>query len=110
MDLPDTIIKYLAAHTARDVGTAIQTYADDAVVTDDGRTYRGRDEIRAWLSDAASEYTYTTELTGSRKLDDSTYVVTQHLEGDFPGGTADLDFTFDLDQDLITRLVIAAQP
>ena len=105
--LPDTITKYLAAHTARDLDSAVQWYYDDAEVTDDGKTYRGRDEIRAWLGRAASEYTYTTELIGSRQVDDSTYVATHHLEGDFPGGTVDLDFTFTREDDMITRLVIA---
>ena len=106
MTLPDTITQYLAGHIARDVDAAVQWYADDAEVTDEGKTHRGRAEIRAWLGSAASEYTYTTELTGVRQIDDHTYVATHHLEGDFPGGTADLDFTFTLDNDLIAKLVI----
>jgi hypothetical protein len=105
--LPDAITKYLASHTARDVDAAMQWYAENAEVTDEGKTYRGRDEIRAWFGSAASEYTYTTELIGTRKAGDNTYVTTHHLEGDFPGGTVDLDFTFTLDDDMITRLVIA---
>ena len=109
MNLPATITNYLAAHTARDLDAAMQWYAADAVVTDDGTTYRGRDEIRAWLGRAASEYTYTTELVAARQVDDTTYVATHHLEGNFPGGTVDLDFTFSLDGDLITRLVIAPE-
>jgi ketosteroid isomerase-like protein len=107
MNLPATITNYLAAHTARDLDAAMQWYAADAVVTDDGTTYRGRDEIRAWLGRAASEYTYTAELVAARQVDDTTYVATQHLEGNFPGGTVDLDFTFSLDVGSITRLVIA---
>ncbi|WP_406055116.1 nuclear transport factor 2 family protein [Kribbella sp. NBC_00889] len=109
MNLPATITNYLAAHTARDLDAATRWYAADAVVTDDGTTYRGRDEIRAWLGRAASEYTYTSELVAARQVDDTTYVATHHLEGDFPGGTVDLDFTFSLDEDLITRLVIAPE-
>jgi len=105
--LPDTITQYLKSHVARDVDTAMQWYAADAEVTDEGKTYHGRDEIRAWLSTAASEYTYTVELTATRQLDDRTYVATHHLEGNFPGGTADLDFTFTLDNNLITKLIIA---
>ncbi|WP_234319761.1 hypothetical protein [Streptomyces sp. KE1] len=33
--------------------------------------------------------------------------VTQHLKGDFPGGTVDLHYRFTLDQGLISRLDIA---
>jgi hypothetical protein len=105
--LPDTITKYLTSHTARDADTAMQWYAENADVTDDGKTYHGRDEIRAWFGSAASEYTFTTELIATRKIDDTTYVATHHLEGDFPGGTVDLDFTFTLEDDRIVRLVIA---
>jgi hypothetical protein len=76
------------------------------VVTDEGRTYRGRTEIRAWLSRSASEYTYTIELTGARKLGDDRYDVMHHLEGNFPGGTADLRFRFTMHNREIARLVI----
>ena len=105
--LPDTITKYLIGHVTRNVPAAMRWYTDDAEVTDDGKTYRGRDEIRAWLARSASEYSYTTELTSTRQVDEHTYVATHHLEGNFPGGTVDLDFTFTLENDVITRLVIA---
>ncbi len=98
--LPKTITEYLAA-------PSLSLYADDAVVTDDGKTYRGRDEIRDWLSTAAVEYTYTTELISTRKIDANTYVAVNHLEGNFPGGSVDLQYTFTLENNLITRLVIA---
>lgn len=104
--LPGPITQYLTSQIARDVDTAMGWFADDAEVTDEGKTYRGPDEIRAWLGSAASEYTYTTELTGVRKVDDRTYTATHRLEGNFPGGTADLDFTFTLTDERITRLVI----
>jgi len=105
--LPDTITKYLIGHVTRNVPAAMRWYADDAEVTDDGKTYRGRDEIRAWLARSASEYSYTTELTSTRQVDEHTYVATHHLEGNFPGGTVDLDFTLTLVDGLISRLVIA---
>ncbi len=105
--LPDTITKYLISHVTRNVPAAMRWYADNAEVTDDGKTYRGHDEIRAWLASAASEYSYTTELTSARQVDEQTYVATHHLDGNFPGGTADLDFTFTLIDGRIARLVIS---
>jgi hypothetical protein len=105
--LPTTITAYLTSHTARDLDAAMQWYAADAEVADEGKTYRGHDEIRGWLTQAAGEYTYTVDLIGARQVDDHTYVATHHLEGNFPGGTVDLDFTFTLEDDVITRLVIA---
>jgi ketosteroid isomerase-like protein len=104
-ELPATITTYLTAHEARDVATAITAFTADAVVTDEGHTCRGRDNIGDWLRNAASGFTFTTEFVGatgnSQRID-----VVQHLEGDFPGGTADLHFHFTMDGALISRLVI----
>ncbi|CAJ1587423.1 nuclear transport factor 2 family protein [[Mycobacterium] wendilense] len=104
--LPPVITAYLAAQLARDATSALAAFTADAVVTDEGRTYRGRQQIAAWLGRAASEYTYTTEFTGSTQNGPESYDVTAHLEGDFPGGVADLHFRFVLDGALIARLVI----
>lgn len=104
-ELPEIITTYLTAQEARDTATAITTFAADAVVTDEGQTYRGRDEIRGWLDSAGSEYTFTTEFV-SASASEAGIDVVQHLEGDFPGGTADLHFRFTTDGALIGRLVI----
>ena len=53
----------------------------------------------------SAEYTYTTEFTGATTTD-STVDVGQHLEGNFPGGVADLHYRFTLDGTSISRLVI----
>ena len=105
-ELPEIITGYLKAHQVRDLGAAIQGYEPDATVTDEGRTYHGPAEIRAWLSRSASEYTYTIEMTGATKIGDDRYDVTHHLKGNFPGGTADLHFRFTVRNGKIARLVI----
>ena len=105
-ELPEVITTYLKAHQARDLDPAVESYTDDASVTDEGRTYNGPDEIRAWLSRSANEYSYTIEMTGVTKLGDERYDVTHHLEGNFPGGKVDLHFRFTLRDGKIARLVI----
>ena len=97
--LPAAIKSYL---TAADV----TVFTADAVVRDDGHTYRGTDEIRGWLADAAGEYTWTATLTGATRLDAVRYELRQHLEGDFPGGVVDLRYRFTLRGDLVSELVI----
>jgi hypothetical protein len=104
--LPETIKDFLTAHIARDSARALPTFTSDAVVTDEGHDYHGHDEITAWLTDAASEYTYTNEFVSATTLDAQNIDVVQHLEGDFPGGVADLHFRFTLDGALISRLEI----
>ena len=105
-ELPELVTSYLKAHQARDLDVAVRSYTPDATVTDEGRTYHGPEQIRAWLSRSASEYTYTIELTGAAKIDAEHYDVTHHLEGNFPGGVADLHFRFTLRDGAIARLVI----
>ena len=103
--LPDTVKTFMTALSTPEDGRAGATFTADAVVTDEGRDYTGRDEIGAWLTASAGEYTYTSEFTGATTTD-TTIDVGQHLEGDFPGGVADLHYRFTLDGTVINRVVI----
>jgi hypothetical protein len=104
--LPDTITTFMTTLTTPEDGRALDAFTTDAVVTDEGRDYTGRDEIGAWLTASAGEYTYTSTFTGATTTD-AGVDVGQHLEGDFPGGVADLHFRFTMDGASISRLVIA---
>lgn len=105
-ELPSVIAAYLVAHQARDLDAALAHFSADAVVTDDGRRYRGPGEIRGWLARAAGEYTYTSTLTLAYRIDGDHFDAVHHLEGDFPGGVVDLHFRFALRDGRITGLVI----
>lgn len=102
---PDTIKTFMTALDAREVDHVLATLTTDAVVTDEGHDYKGHDEIGTWVATAAAEYTYTTEITGATTTD-AGVVVGQHLEGNFPGGVADLHYRFTLDGTVISRVVI----
>jgi hypothetical protein len=106
-DLPAPVRTFLTAHVARDHATELQTFGADAVVVDEGRTYRGTDEVRAFLEGAGAEFSYTTELLGAERVDGEHWVVRIRIEGDFPGGVADLGYHFTTAGDHITELVIA---
>lgn len=103
--LPDTITTFMTALDARQVDRALATLTTDAVVTDEGHDHAGHDMIGTWIATAASEYTYTTEFTGATTTE-AGVDVGRHLEGDFPGGVADLTYRFTLDGTLISRVVI----
>jgi ketosteroid isomerase-like protein len=105
-ELPAVITTFLAAQQARDADTAAATLAADVQVTDEGHTHRGQDEVTAWLGKAGSEFTYTTEFDHATMVGVGYADVLQRLEGDFPGGVADLHYRFTLDGERITRLVI----
>ncbi|MET9268136.1 nuclear transport factor 2 family protein [Kribbella sp. NPDC003557] len=109
--LPVAIVKFLREADPQRKANAhdlLSAFAAGAtVVDDDGTTYTGHDEIHRWREAEASEYTYTVEISHVEKFDDSQYVVTNHLEGDFPGGVVDIIYRFTLADGLIARLEIA---
>ena len=106
-DVPAVIDRYLRAHDRRDTDAALSTFAANATVVDDGRRYAGPDQIRDWLANASTEFSYTRTLTGADAVDADTWLVTNRLEGDFPGGVVDLHYRFRLAGDAIAELLIA---
>jgi hypothetical protein len=76
------------------------------VVVDEGQTYHGTAQIRGWQEGAASKYQYTTEVFGTERTGEESYLVTGRFTGNFPGGTAELQWRFTVQGDLISRLEI----
>ncbi|GAA2280076.1 hypothetical protein GCM10010145_60180 [Streptomyces ruber] len=105
--LPDAVQAYLDAHARSDVPAAAACFTPAAVVVDDGSTYRGREEIRGWLSRSSTEYSYTTTPIAAVRRGTDDWNVTQRIEGDFPGGVADLAYGFTIDDAHIGTLVIS---
>jgi hypothetical protein len=106
-ELPDAVGQYQDAHDRDDVDAARATFTPTATVRDDGHEYHGPSEIRDWLARASTQFTYTRTLTGAEAIDANTWLVTNHLEGDFPGGVVDLRYRFVLADGLISELEIA---
>ena len=107
LELPEVIIRYQEAHDRHDTAAALSAFAPDAIVVDENREYRGSDQIRHWLRTAASEFTYTRTFVSAEAPATDTWLVLNHLEGDFPGGVVDLRYKFVLTADLIAELLIA---
>jgi hypothetical protein len=106
-ELPDVVSRYFERDADRDIESIVGLFAEDATVIDEKEERHGTADIRAWQTGAASKYTYTTEITGSQALGADRYLVTGRLTGDFPGGTADLNWDFTITDQHITRLIIA---
>ncbi|WP_370287885.1 nuclear transport factor 2 family protein [Nocardioides sp.] len=104
-DLPPVVHAFLQAHRAHDADTALRLLTPDAVISDVGEAHSGKESLRRFIATAGTEFAFTTEVTGVRR-DGGAWVVGHHLAGDFPGGTADLDYRFLLAADLIARLDI----
>jgi ketosteroid isomerase-like protein len=108
--VPDVITRYFEADARRDIDAVVALFSDDAVVVDEGETWRGISEIRAWRQGPASRYQYTTEVFDTERTGEDEYLVTGRLEGNFPGGTAELAWGFTLAGDRIRHLHIAPGP
>ena len=107
LELPEVVSRYQSAHDRRDTAVALSAFTPDARVFDDGHEYHGADEIRGWLDHGASEYTFTRSLVSTEATGAGTWVVVNHLEGNFPGGVVDLRYRFTVTDGLISELVIA---
>lgn len=106
-EVPDIVARYFGAHDRHDIDDALALFALDATVTDESRTHSGRDEIHSWLSNAGRQYTYTRTLLDAHQDHDGAWIVRNRLDGNFPGGTAELAYRFDLVAEHIGALTIA---
>jgi ketosteroid isomerase-like protein len=107
MTIPAVIAAYQAAHDQHDTETALASFTADATVKDDGHEYHGTDEIRTWLSTAASEFTFTRTFVSAEDSGGDTWLVVNHIAGNFPGSPVDLRYEFAMRDGLIAELVIA---
>jgi uncharacterized protein (TIGR02246 family) len=105
--VPAVVTSYFEADARRDVDALVALFSDDAVVVDERQTWRGREQIRAWREGPASQYVYTTEVAAIEPTGEGRYRASGRLEGNFPGGTADLHWDFTIAAGVISRLDIA---
>lgn len=106
-DIPDVITRYFDLDSSRDIDGIVALFTEDATVVDEGVTRRGLPAIRAWQTGPASEYQYSTTVTGAERPGEDQYRVIGRLDGNFPGGTATLKWDFAVDGNRISRLEIA---
>jgi ketosteroid isomerase-like protein len=103
--LPKPVTNYLAAVEAKDMDMLALCFADDALVHDEGRDYRGLDAIRTWKQETQTKYKYLMKPLDA-SVSQNTVKLRARLTGDFPGSSVDLDYTFTLANDKITSLEI----
>jgi hypothetical protein len=104
---PDVITRYLRAADERNAQALAACFTVDGTVTDEGATYVGHDEIVGWREGALSKWKYTTDVVRTESVGEHEHLVSVHIEGDFPGGVADLTYRFITEAGLISALGIA---
>lgn len=105
-ELHITLERYFTATNRHDVGGMTADLAEDAVVKDEGREYRGVPAIREWTKETLRKYKPQVEPKKVTREAGST-AVSVDVSGDFPGSPVTLTYRFTLDGETISRLEIA---
>ena len=103
--LNPAIAGYFDDANTRNNESLIRRFAPEAVVVDEGETYRGTDRIREWIAKVQAAFEFTLEPLGAEQRRSET-IVTCRITGNFPGSPADLRHFFTLDGDRIASLTI----
>jgi hypothetical protein len=108
-DLPQPVANAFAATNERDLGRFVAAFADDGVIDDWGREFRGHDEIAEWSRRESIGVQQTFSVTDVRVGDEDLEVV---VLADVGGGgfNGPSTFTFRLAPDgtAIERMTITA--
>lgn len=107
MNLPLPIQTYFDADERNDGDALIHAFAPDAIVTDEGQSYTGRQAIDAWWHEAKAKYQHIIEPLDVAEKDEVSEVRAR-VTGRFPGSPATLTFAFRLKSDQIAGLEIGA--
>jgi uncharacterized protein involved in tolerance to divalent cations len=104
LDLPKPITAYFTTDKG-DSEAISQWFTENAVVKDEGQTYKGRAAIKQWKTTSSTKYEYTIKPFACEQKDGKT-VVTSRLTGNFPGSPVSLRFFFRCEGDKIASLEI----
>lgn len=104
--LPKPIMEYFAAEKS-DAANFVKCFTDNAVVKDNHETYTGSTEIFAWKNNFSSKYTFTSTPISITE-ESGKFIVICHVVGNFSGSPIDMQYIFQLSDDLISSLEILA--
>jgi hypothetical protein len=103
--LPPAIAGYVEDSNTRNNESLLRRFAPEAVVTDEGVTYRGSDEIREWMARVQAAFEFTLEPLQTEQRGDET-ILTCRTTGNFPGSPVDLRHFITLQGGRIAALTI----
>lgn len=105
--LPSVVAAYVSAVNNHDAAAFLALFADDAVVEDVGRIFRGIDEIKNWSAKEIFAANVTLDVLAALVRDDET-ILTTKVDGTFDRtGRPDplfLEHTITVKDEKITRL------
>jgi limonene-1,2-epoxide hydrolase len=104
-DLPQAVALYIKSADEHDTDALVSTLTEDAVVDDEGRVHRGKDEIRAWNKNSVERFGCRYDITNVATDGDET-VATIRVSGNFSRSPISLFYQFALNDEKVARLTI----
>jgi len=105
MKLPKVIADLIAAQDKYDSKAFAETFSDEALVRDEGKTYRGKNEIRQWNEMTNAKYKTKYEPLDIKSEGDKV-TLTARISGTFDGSPAIITYHFEIKDNKISSLQI----
>lgn len=103
MNLPATIEGFVQAQNEQDSARFSHYFTANAIVSDEGHTYSGRDEIREWIQQATKKYHMQAKPIDYQQSGASA-ILSVEVTGTFPGSPAVMQYHLELEDSLISSL------
>ncbi len=104
-ELTELIEKYTNASNKNNKAEFVSCFAEDAEVTDENKTIKGRDAIGKWFESAKEMYSHKMRLIEVNETANGC-LMTAEVSGNFEGSPVDLNYNITVQAGLITGLRI----
>ncbi|AZA53152.1 nuclear transport factor 2 family protein [Chryseobacterium sp. G0201] len=105
MDLPIILKNLLEAQENFDSNSYSECFSDDPKVFDEGKTHKGKEEIKDWNEKTNEEYKTKLEVIDVFN-EDQTTILTTKVSGTFDGSPIVLKYKFEIKNEKISSLKI----
>lgn len=107
MDLPIILKNLLQAQENFDSHSYSECFSDDAQVFDEGKTHKGKEEIKNWNEKTNKEYKTKLEVIDVFNEEKMT-VLTTKVSGTFDGSPIVLKYNFEIKNEKVSSLKITS--
>ena len=106
MTLPVIVEQLLSAQSAQNSAAYADCFSDSGIVTDEGKTHKGRKEIQEWNANTNGLYQFTIEPVDFTQ-EENAGLLKAKTSGNFPGSPIILNYNFRFSNGLIEELNIS---
>lgn len=103
--IPDILKELLKAQEHFDSVLYSNCFSEEALVFDEGKTYRGRGEIKDWNERSNKEYQSKMEIIDI-STENEVIILRTNVSGTFDGSPITLKFHFKIENEKISELKI----